>query len=119
MNENVIQIVSLIIALLGGIGVGSLITTFVKDRMEKRNFLFQEKLKAYSGYLEALKDAQVSSSHPARQNVVYWHQRIKLIGSKEVDAAASNFYENDVKGEKYTSVREDLILKMQRDLKRD
>lgn len=117
MSASIFQILSLGITLLGGIGVGSLLTTYVKDRMERKNFTFQERLKVYSGYLEALKDVQIESSHPNRQNVVYWHQRIKLIGSPDVDLIASRFYEAGVKGEEYHIVREQLIAKMQKDLK--
>jgi hypothetical protein len=111
-----IPILSTIVALIGGLGLGSLLTTFLKDRMDRKSFIFQEKLKVYSGYLEALKLAQINSSHENRQNVVYWHQRIKLLSASDVDIIAARFYDSAVQGEAYVGVRDDLLRAMKKDL---
>ena len=64
---------------LGGLGIGSLITTMLKESFETKKLRFKEKREAYSGYLEAFQKSVVKSSEENRQNVVYWHKRIELV----------------------------------------
>ncbi len=77
-----------ILPLIGGLGLGSLLTSFVNHFLNKRSQidsrLYQEKREAYLGLLEALHKAAVSPSDLNSKNFALWQTRVNLFGSMGV-----------------------------------
>ncbi|WAC49552.1 hypothetical protein OVA03_06515 [Asticcacaulis sp. SL142] len=109
------QIVSTLITLIGGLGIGSLLTTYLKDRFDKRQFRYREKLTVYAGYVEALQNSVVSSSQENRQKVVYWHQRLKLVAPQKIVTISAKFFDNEAT-EKFSVTRDEIVREMRVDL---
>ena len=65
------QVITLVATLFSVLGLGSFLTIFDKDLIDRRNFIIQEKIKVYTGYLEALKLCQTKTSHENSQNAVF------------------------------------------------
>ncbi len=109
------NIISLVVSLIGGLGIGSLVTTFIKDRLDRNQVRYKEKLAIYFGYLEALQNSVIESSQENRQKVVYWHLKLKLVAPNGIMTLASHFY---VEGADFQSLREQIVDEMRKDLQR-
>lgn len=117
MNWNVL------VALVGGLGVGSLLTSFSGYFLEKRKLLqtrmYQEKREAYLGLLDSLHKAAVAPSDENSKEYALWQTRISLFGSNEVISAAQGMVDtNDGPREDRHRVFELLTAEMRRDLAR-
>jgi len=112
------EAVKLLLALVGGLGIGSMLTALVKEKFDKKKFLFQQKEQVYSGYLKALSDAvKNNSSEDMKQEVVYWTTRMKLIAPESVVEKAQEFFTDASSQHKFFKLREELIDLMRNDLK--
>ncbi len=112
------EVVKLLLALVGGLGIGSMLTTLLKEKFDKKKFLFQQKEQVYSGYLKALSDVvKNKSSEEARQEVVYWTTRMKLLAPESIVDKAQEFFNDESTGCKFIKLREELIDLMRNDLK--
>ncbi|MBK9585629.1 MAG: hypothetical protein KA099_01585 [Alphaproteobacteria bacterium] len=109
-----LEFFNVFIGLVGGFGIGSLITTYVKENFDRKKFIYQEKSTVYAGYLESLSDVISEGSHTNRQKVVYWTHRIQLIAPKEIVDLAKSFFNED--STKFFEIREKLVLEMTNDL---
>lgn len=81
-----------ILTLLGGLGIGSSLTTLIAHliarRAADRSRLYQEKREAYLGLLDALHRAAVRPSDENAKNFALWQTRCDLFGSAEVSRYA-------------------------------
>lgn len=112
------EAVKLLLALVGGLGIGSMLTTLLKEKFDKKKFLFQQKEQVYSGYLKALSDVvKNNSSEDMRQEVVYWTTRMKLIAPESIVEKAQEFFADKSSQHKFGKLREELIDLMRNDLK--
>jgi len=113
------EIINLFAALIGGLGIGSLLTAFVKERFDKKKFIYTEKHAIYAGYLQALSNTiSEESTEDSKQQVVYWTTRLKLIAPHSIIAKAEAFFQSDTTGDKFVKLREDLVNNMAEDLKK-
>lgn len=112
------EAVKLLLALVGGLGIGSMLTTLLKEKFDRMKFLFQQKEQVYSGYLKALSDVvKYNSSEDMRQEVVYWTTRMQLIAPESVVEKAQEFFADESGPHKFIKIREELIDLMRNDLK--
>ena len=108
-------------ALLGGLGLGSLITTVIgmilNQSQERARYLRDKKEQAYIGLLRAYSDAMEHSDEKRRLEFVHWHFQVQLFGGKAVDAIIREFYEQtEYKPGSQIEVRQRLIAAMRQDL---
>lgn len=108
-------------ALLGGLGLGSLVTTIVgtilNQSQERTRYLRDKKEQAYVGLLRAYSDALENSDEKRRLEFVHWHFQIQLFGDKAVDAIIRELYEQtEQKPGSQIEVRERLIAAMRSDI---
>ncbi|MCB1681907.1 MAG: hypothetical protein H6858_06390 [Rhodospirillales bacterium] len=111
-----LEFLNIFIGLVGGFGIGSLITTYVKENFDKKKFIYQEKSAVYAGYLESLSNVISEGNHANRQKVVYWTHRLQLIAPKEITDLARQFFHKDAISTKFLEIREKLVLEMTNDL---
>lgn len=73
---------------IGGLGIGSLITSVVTQFMSRRassnDRLYQEKREAYLGLLTSLHDAALHPSEESSKACALWQTRCELFGSPKV-----------------------------------
>ncbi|HCM14819.1 MAG TPA: hypothetical protein DHW79_02525 [Candidatus Cloacimonas sp.] len=81
------DITTIVVYLIGGIGIGSVITTIITTLSRKREILnervYKEKRGAYLGLLRSLHNAAVEPSDKNAKEYALWQTRIQLFGSKE------------------------------------
>lgn len=81
------DITTIVVYLIGGIGIGSVITTIITTISRKREILnervYKEKRGAYLGLLRSLHNAAVEPSEKNAKEYALWQTRIQLFGSKE------------------------------------
>ena len=77
-----------IASLVGGLGIGSVFTLFLKEYFDKKKVLsqriFEEKKTAYANYLHIAAHSQTMSEKEALWARTAAQQRIHLCGSQEV-----------------------------------
>ncbi|MGO9772179.1 MAG: hypothetical protein ACLPSW_22045 [Roseiarcus sp.] len=110
------------IALVGGLGIGSLITSVATHFMSRRaatsDRWYQEKREAYLGLLTALHDAAVRPSDENSKAYALWQTRCELFGSPMVAKHAQRIVDtNDRRSDRENAFRA-LIDAMKADLKR-
>lgn len=110
------------IGLIGGLGLGSLITSVATHFMSRRatasDRWYQEKREAYLGLLNALHDAAVHPSDASSKAYALWQTRCELFGSPMVSKHAQQIVDtNDRRPEREKAFR-DLIEAMRADLKK-
>jgi hypothetical protein len=85
--------------LIGGLGIGSLITSvathFMTQRAASNDRLFQEKREAYLGLLKALHDASVHPSDAHSKAYALWQTRCELFGSATVSRYAQRIVDTN------------------------
>lgn len=109
--------IDLAIALMGGLGVGTLISGFLQEQKNRKKFLYEQKLAAYTGYLESLANVISKGSKENKDKVVYWTTRLKLVAPKSVCEIAMKFFDEHSTGQNFIKLREQLVEKMSADLK--
>ena len=74
--------------LLGGLGLGAIITKvvdyFLTKKSSKEALLYKEKKEVYFGLLDALHKAAVSPSIENSKNFALWQTRVQLFGTDDV-----------------------------------
>ena len=79
---------SVITALIGGLGIGTLLNSLFNayndKQKQKNNRQYEEKKHSYSGLLEALHKAAVEPSNAASKEYALWQTKCSLFGSKDV-----------------------------------
>jgi hypothetical protein len=108
--------------LLGGLGIGSLLTSvathFMTRRANASDRWYQEKREAYLGLLKANHDAAVRSSDENAKAYGLWQARCDLFGSEAVSRLAQAMVDtNDGPRAERATVYRDLIAAMKADLK--
>ena len=108
--------------LIGGLGIGSLVTQAVGHYMGRRastnDRLYQEKREAYLGLLNALHDAAVRPSAERAKAYALWQTLCSLFGSPEVSKYVQMMVDtNDGPADKRQAAFLGLIEAMRADLK--
>ena len=108
--------------LVGGLGIGSLITSvttyFMTRRPTAKDRWYQEKREAYLGLLSALHDAAVSPSDAKSKSYALWQSRCDLFGSPAVSLYAQRIADtNDGPREARNEAFNGLIQAMKADLR--
>ena len=83
----------LVIAIMGGLGLGALFQTFCQERTSKKKFLYEQKITAYTGYLESLNRVLIDDTNKNWQEVVYWTARLELVAPKNLYNSAKEFFD--------------------------
>jgi hypothetical protein len=108
--------------LIGGLGLGSLITSvttyFMTRRATARDRWYQEKREAYLGLLSALHEAAVNPSETKANAYALWQSRCDLFASPDVRLYAQTMTEtNDGPREARIEAFNGLIQAMKADLR--
>lgn len=109
-----IEVVQIIISLFAGLGIGSLVTTFLKEHSDRKKLIYLRKLDAYTGYIKALAESIKSSSEEARQDVVYWDNRLSLIAPENICVTSKRFFNEPPS--MFLDIRREIIQLMRSDL---
>lgn len=109
-------------ALIGGLGIGSLLTSvathFMTRRATTNDRWYQEKREAYLGLLNALHDAAVRPSDEHSKAYALWQTRCDLFGSAAVSTGAQLIVDtNEGPADKRQAAFRGLIEAMKADLK--
>ncbi|EHL32313.1 hypothetical protein [Legionella drancourtii] len=77
-----------ILALLGGMGVGSLInnmiTHYTNQKSKQKERRYEEKKAAYIGLLTSLHDAALNPSEKTAKSYALWQAKCQIFGSEKV-----------------------------------
>jgi hypothetical protein len=88
-----------ILALIGGLGIGSLLTKIVdyylNRNTSKRTRLYEEKREAYLGLLDSLSKAAISPSDENSKLFALWQTRVEIFGSKEAAIAVQGIIDTN------------------------
>jgi hypothetical protein len=111
-----------VLGLVGGLGIGSLVTTIAAHFMARRatasDRWYQEKREAYLGLLNALHDAAVHPSVEHSKNYALWQTRCELFGSETVSTFAQQMVDtNTASAAERQKVFRNLVTAMRADLK--
>ena len=110
-----------LIAGLGGLGVGSLLTSVVNHFMTRRAMAndrwYQEKRQAYLGLLDALHQVAVHPSEDHSKDYDYWQTRCHLFGSKDVSQFALRIIDGPIIERREDEAYRNLIEAMRVDLR--
>jgi len=106
-----------IIAIIGGLGIGSIITTYLQEKKQRSKFLYEQKLLTYTGYLESLSNVITKGSKENKQNVVYWTTRLKLVSNEKIISISMSFFNSNSSGEVFLKLRDEIIEEMAKDLR--
>ena len=105
-------------SLVGGLGVGSVLTLFLKEYLERRKILskrtFEEKKEAYVAYLDVVMKSQIMAEKEAVWARVAALARVRLCASAEV-IQYFNAFLGCLPSERENTF-EDLIQAMRKDL---
>jgi hypothetical protein len=110
--------------LLGGLGIGSLLSAIVNHhlavRSKLKDRLYEEKRETYLGMIQALRDCCVRPSLETVKTYGAWHDRCKLFGSEDVVRASQQYIEtsNDIGGEARAKAYKELFEEMRSDIRR-
>ena len=115
--------VSTLLALLGGLGLGSILNTLISawvTRSAKHSDrLFEQKKEAYLGLLSALHAAAVQPSDEASKAYALWQTKCNLFGSEEVSRFAQMIVDtNDSPRNERDTAFNGLLSAMRDDLKK-
>jgi hypothetical protein len=109
-----------ILPLIGGLGIGSLLTTLLQTWMQrasdKRIRAFTEKREAYLGLLAALHDAAVKKSDFAAKTYALWQTKVTLVGSPAVVRYAQGIVDSNPKSFERETAFDSLLTAMRADL---
>lgn len=92
-----------VIPLLGGLGIGSVLTAIVTKlidhvitrKVSKQSLLYKEKRDAYLGLLDALHKAALHPNDENSKNFALWQTRVQLFGSKDAAEATQGIVETN------------------------
>jgi len=79
-----------IISLISAAGLGAIFATIIQswltEKREKRQRVYQEKKDAYLGFLNAMYVAEIEPTEENSRRGGYWMNVSKIVGSKKVNA---------------------------------
>lgn len=105
----------LLVALIIGIGFGSIVSAFIKKRFEEKRLIFEAKLLKYGDLLDAYHNVVSSnSSEQMRQKYVSAQKQVALVGTSEVVQLSEEFYKKSAT--KTNFIRDSLVKAMRKDL---
>ena len=85
--------------LLGGLGLGAIITKvvdyFLTKKSSKEALLYKEKKEVYFGLLDALHKAAVSPSIENSKNFALWQTRVQLFGTDDVSKSVQGMIDTN------------------------
>ena len=106
-------------AMVGGLGVGSLLTTAVQSylsgKTKEKERSFAEKKESYIGFLRALSAHGLQQSEGNTQSVALWRVRLTLVGSPGVVKCALDMV-GTKPDEEFRNDLARLVLEMRNDL---
>lgn len=110
------QIISLIGSLITGIGLGSIICTWLGQSWERKKMIYQTKLDLYSKFIESYQESAAKPKDELlRQLCVANQKKLELIASKKIIELSKNFY--TATSEKTSiDIRDKLVEYMREDL---
>lgn len=119
------QTLTWLATLVGGLGIGSILTTLMNyifaGRSATKERLYREKRETYLGLLDALHRAAVEPSDASSKQFALWQTRVQLFGDDHghvAQAAQGIIDTNGGPNDKRISFFEQLINSMRRDLRR-
>ena len=109
-----------LVTLIGGLGIGSLLTSIVqwyfqKDA-EKKKRTFAEKKEAYVRFLEALHQLALEPTDLNSKKYALWETRLILVGSPGVVRCAQGMKKTDQWTPERTKYLDGLLEEMRKDL---
>lgn len=113
--------VNTFLAVLGGLGVGSLlnslITHFTNQRSKQKERRYEEKKAAYIGLLTSLHDAAVNPSDKNSKAYALWQTKCQIFGSEKVIKFSQEIVDtNDGSKEERNNALYSLLNAMRQDL---
>ncbi|MDD1780680.1 hypothetical protein LRP49_05630 [Enterovibrio sp. ZSDZ35] len=91
--------INTILAMLGGLGVGSLLNTFfghvTTQKAKQNDRRYEEKKAAHIGLLNALHDAAVKPSNENSKAYALWQTKCQIFGSSDVSKYAQEIVDTN------------------------
>ncbi len=107
-------ILSIVMPLIGGIGIGTIFSEWLRTNRELKTLLFKSKLIKYSNLIEAYQECVADPSIQAKQNVVSCQKQIELIATDEIISLSNKLFTHP----NTVETRDKLINIMRLDLKK-
>lgn len=108
------------LALLTAFGVGSIVSVGVQSWLDSRKEFqrkrFSERREAYTGLLDAYRQAATDNTPESRLNFGYWELRCRLVASDRVALAIRTFATTEPSGNDRNTSQDELISAMRTDL---
>lgn len=102
------------LTLFGGLGFGSMISSIISKKYDRKRMILEVKLTKYSNLIQSYQDVvSGGSTESLRQNYVSSQKQVELIGSNEVVSLSKKLYEApDIEGR----IRDSIVIAMKNDL---
>lgn len=111
---------SLLITLIGGIGIGSIIQVVIANRARKKelfeNRTYKEMRNSYIGLLNSLHNAAVNPSDKSSKEYALWQTRVELFGSSKVSKYVQDIIDTNPGSQERNVAFNSLISSMRADL---
>ncbi|MCB5278871.1 MAG: hypothetical protein LHW59_05055 [Candidatus Cloacimonetes bacterium] len=111
---------SLLITLIGGIGIGSVIQVVIANRARKKelfeNRTYKEMRNSYIGLLNSLHNAAVNPSDKSSKEYALWQTRVELFGSSKVSKYVQDIIDTNPGSQERNVAFNSLISSMRADL---
>jgi len=111
---------SLLITLIGGIGIGSVIQVVIANRARKKelfeNRTYKEMRNSYIGLLNSLHNAAVNPSDRSSKEYALWQTRVELFGSSKVSKYVQDIIDTNPGSQERNVAFNSLISSMRADL---
>lgn len=111
---------SLLITLIGGIGIGSVIQVVIANRARKKelfeNRTYNEMRNSYIGLLNSLHNAAVNPSDKSSKEYALWQTRVELFGSSKVSKYVQDIIDTNPGSQERNVAFNSLISSMRADL---
>lgn len=111
---------SLLITLIGGIGIGSVIQVVIANRARKKelfeNRTYNEMRNSYIGLLNSLHNAAVNPSDKSSKEYALWQTRVELFGSSKVSEYVQDIIDTNPGSQERNVAFNSLISSMRADL---
>jgi len=116
----IMSYVSLLITLIGGIGIGSIIQVVIANRARKKelfeNRTYKEMRNSYIGLLTSLYNAAVNPSDKSSKEYALWQTRVELFGSSKVSKYVQDIIDTNPGSQERNVAFNSLISSMRADL---
>lgn len=111
--------INIIVAIIGGIGLGNIITHYLSGRENKKERIFNKKEEAYLGLLHSIYLAAIEPSEKSSKNYALWQTRVSIVGSPDVIKFAKNFVDNLPNSQERYTAFDNLVNSIRNDLNID